>query len=303
MIAPVRPLHERMAEAQAIRSGDRAALQAAAQGCRDQQRARAAAVLPDRLARVSAAALPDVRRICALAVCADMSERAARLSRRLMPEAHAAALDALPFDPPHAKARAWLSRVIGVDFDTHACRQLGVSVGRVVLYQDGTFAWVGLARAADEIHGTRVILIPVPGDVVAVDPERRDEAWSLSGALEPLGWDGMVAMVAAERGPTYAVARDALSWLRHVGRDGTGEPGLPPRFACHARLRDGRDEIPMLGVLDWRDRAIDQLLLAPGLSLIAEDEDHAVELERQVDAWRRSFVPRLRPRFLVAEPA
>lgn len=252
----------------------------------------------------SVAQVATVRQLAGRALALDAIDRVRALrARRLRGRP-----EPLPFAPPHARAMAWLSEVLGVDFATHPCRQLGVSAGRVLLVEDeagARFEWCEAARAADELAGTRVVLVPTLGDVVAIDPERPELAWPLSGHAEPLGWGPQVEDALLGDEAAIAVARDSLSWLRHVERDaparadGSCEPGIAARFACHA----SNDGAPMIAIAQWSGSAVDTLMRHPDLALIAEDDEHAAALERAVDAWRRAQVPRHRPRFLVAEAA
>lgn len=196
-------------------------------------------------------------------------------------------------------ALAWLGAQLGVDFATHPARALGVTVGRVFPAgaADGRrrFDWAPNDRSART--GTRAILIPTIGDVVAVDAADPRAAWSLSGDLDPLGGDEPALDDAlAREAPAIGLCEDALSWLAHLTCDAAG--GL--RAVLRHGPGDG-DVAPAVAVLDWRAPWIDRLLRRDGVTLIAESEGHAEQVERAIDAWRKRQVPRHRPEILVAE--
>lgn len=190
-------------------------------------------------------------------------------------------------------ARAWLGAQLGIDFDRHPARALGVSVGRIFpAGEDGRpcFDWAPPAREASERAGTRAILIPTLGDVVAVDAGAVKRCWSLSGDLDPLGWDEpALDDVLAGAAPQVGVCEDALSWLAHLEMDAAGG------------IRAVLDGAPAIAVLDWRSPFVDRLLRRGGITLIAESDGHAEQLERAIDAWRKRQVPRQRPEIVVAE--
>lgn len=201
--------------------------------------------------------------------------------------------------------RSWLGDTLDVDFDTHPARAFGVTVARIVpsIGEDERrrFDWAPPAKDAAERTGRRAIIVPTPSDIIAVDPDRPDLAWSLSGDLDPLGWDepaldDVLAGAMAERGPVVGVCEDALSWLAHLTMDRAG--------GIRAVLRHGPgagDLAPAIAVLDWRAPFVDRLLRREDVTLIAESDGHAEQLEHAIDAWRKRQVPRHRPEILVAD--
>lgn len=198
-------------------------------------------------------------------------------------------------------ARAWLGAQIGVDFDIHPARALGVTVGRIFpAGEDGArpcFDWAPSPNDAAERTGRRAILVPVLGDVVAIDAVGFKKYWSLSGDLDPLGWDEpALDDVLAGPAPVVGICEDALSWLAHLTMDRAG--------GIRAVLRHGPgdgDLAPAIAVLDWRAPFVDRLLRREDVTLIAESDGHAEQLEHAIDAWRKRQVPRHRPEILVAD--
>lgn len=259
------------------------------------------------VAAMARRAAPTMRALAVQAFADEAAVAAEAAMRRLMPWLFAAIdggrLDERPYPPPDEAAMAWLGAQIGVDFAAHPARACGVAVGRILpdAVPDGirrrTFSWAPPARGIDERVGTRAILIPTVGDVVAIDAADARAAWSLSGNLDPLGWgEPAIEDELAREAPAIGICEDALTWLARLAMDEAG--------GIRAVMRHGEGEAdvaPAIAVLDWGSPFVDRLLRRDAVTLIAESDGHAEQVERAIDAWRKRQVPRHRPEILVAD--